>query len=56
MGSRRQALQDRIGTLMVPDPGREYDAAETANDHDTTQQFIDQRPTVVLNALSARGL
>jgi hypothetical protein len=56
MGSRRQALQDRLGTLVMPDPGREYDAADTANDHNTTQQFIDQRPTVVLNALAARGL
>lgn len=56
MGSRRQALQDRLGGLMIPDPGREYDANETASDHSSTQQFIDQRPTVVLNALAQRGL
>lgn len=56
MGLRRQALQDRLGGLVVPDPGREYDAGETARDHTDTQRFIEQRPAVVLNALAARGL
>jgi hypothetical protein len=56
MSARRQVLQDQLGTLMVPDPGREYDANRTASGHTSTQQFIDQRPTIVLNALAARGL
>lgn len=56
MTSRRQALQDRIGTLVVPDAGREYDATRTANSHADTQRFIDERPAAVLNALTTRGL
>jgi spore coat protein CotH len=56
MGARRQALQDRIGTLVVPMAGREYDAARTANQHADTQRFIEQRPAIVLQALAARGL
>jgi hypothetical protein len=56
MGARRQSLQDRIGTLVVPDPGRGYNATATANEHAQTQQFIERRPAIVLNALTARGL
>jgi spore coat protein CotH len=56
MGSRRQALQDRIGTLVVPMAGREFDAARTASQHADTQRFIEQRPAIVLQALAARGL
>ncbi|HUQ01448.1 MAG TPA: CotH kinase family protein [Kofleriaceae bacterium] len=56
MGSRRQALQDRIGTLVVPMAGREFDAARTATQHADTQRFIEQRPAIVLQALAARGL
>jgi hypothetical protein len=56
MGLRRQALQDRIGALVVPDAGREFDAGRTAQHHADTQRFIEQRPAVVLQALTARGL
>lgn len=56
MGTRRQALQDRIGSLVVPDPGRAFDPAATAREHADTQRFIEQRPAIVLNALAARGL
>ncbi|KAB2896075.1 MAG: hypothetical protein F9K40_15170 [Kofleriaceae bacterium] len=56
MGARRQALQDRVGALVVPYPGREFDPARTANSHADTQRFIDERPASVLAALAARGL
>ncbi len=56
MPSRRQDLQVHVNTLMTPDPGREFDPARFASEHASTQQFIEQRPAIVLQALTARGI
>ena len=52
----RRALAARVTELIGNDGGRQYDAGRTAGEHTATEAFLNRRPTVVRERLSARGL